>query len=233
MGNEIESYDVPFEDLDAELDFIGTSDLHEIEEGIHKIEATSDLLALAQGIAIIKIEREELWRQDGYENLRSYRVAQAERLQMPASTVSGRRRVAEGYIDNRKLLAHVPLAGNVRKLALLEDALRLHDRREVLAHFKADSLRAFEEWVSPKKRLLPELPDVELSVKDDEILLDGTPLLSFDDELADEERDFIAKGLRDLYRARRGGCIAHVVPCYDEGEARKVDNDLKKLRAQK
>jgi len=34
-------------------------------------------------------------------------------------------------------------------------------------------------------------------------------------------------------RAWAGQCIPHVVPVYDEGEARAVDNFLKKYRASK
>ena len=58
-------------------------------------------------------------------------------------------------------------------------------------------------------------------------------LLAVEEELPAEERDFIAKTLKAAYRARRGDCLAHVVPVYDEGEARAVDNFLKKLRAGK
>lgn len=38
---------------------------------------------------------------------------------------------------------------------------------------------------------------------------------------------------QQLTRAWKGKCLAHVVPVYDAGEARAVDNFLKKLRAQK
>lgn len=225
-------YDVPDLDADLAIDFIDDADLERIEEGIRKIEATSDLLALVQGVAIVRIEREGLWRQGGYETLRAYRIAQRDRLGMPSSTITFRRRVAEAYLDHRKLLARIDLAGNVSKLRFLSQALARHERREVLAHFKADSLRDFKDWVAPREEA-PSLPDADLKIRDGKILLDGEPLMALEPELPAEEQDFVAGVLRAAYRARRGDCLAHVVAVYDEGEARAVENFLKKFRAAK
>lgn len=229
---ELAIYDVPALDADLAIDFLDDDSLEAMEEGVRKIEATSDLLALVQGVAIVRIEREGLWRQGGYDNLRAYRVAQAARLAMPNSTISLRRKIAEAYLDNRRLLARVDLSGRVAKLPFLSRALRVHDRREALAHFKADSYREFKAWATPR----PEreaLPDADMRIKDGRILLDGEPLMSLEPELPKEERDFIAEVLRAAYRARRGDCLAHVVAVYDPGEARAVENFLKKLRSGK
>jgi hypothetical protein len=233
MGNDLILYDVPELDADLNVDFMDGEDLESIEDGIRKIAVTSDLLALIQGVAIVRVEREGIWRQGGFDNLRAYRIAQGERLGMPRSTISLRRKTAEGWLDNRKLIGKFALAGHVSKLTLLSEALRkFEDRREVIAHFKADTYREFRDLVRPR-RLESGLPDVDLHVDASEISLDGVPMLAFDEDLAAEERTFIAQGLRDLYRARRGNLIAHVVPVYDAGEARAVDNFLKKLRSSK
>jgi len=63
------------------------------------------------------------------------------------------------------------------------------------------------------------------------VALDGRPLMALNDDLPDDERDFLARTIKAAYRARRGDCIAHVIAVYDDGEARAVDNFLKKLRA--
>lgn len=225
-------YDVPDLDADLEIDFLDGSDLEQVEEGIRKIQVTSDLLALVQGVAIVKVEQEGLWRQGGYDNLRAYRIDQLERLGIPKQTLSRRRAVAEGYLNNRKMLGKMSLAGHVEKLAYLDEALRKYERRDILAHFKADSIRAFIAWVRPRIPS-PELPDVDMRVRGDRVLLDGEPCLAFDPELAPEERDFVSKTLAAAYRARRGNCLAHVVAVYDQGEAQAVERFLKKLRAGK
>lgn len=77
------------------------------------------------------------------------------------------------------------------------------------------------------------LPDVDLTYSRGVIALDGEPVLSYDDELPEAERSFIGKLLKAGYKARRGDCIPHVVAVYDDGEARAVDNFLKKHRAER
>lgn len=233
MADDLVVYEIPALDADVEVDFIDSDDLEQIEAGIRRVEATTDLLALIQGIAVVKIEREGLWRQGGYETLQGYRTAQNERLGLPRQTLSNRRKMAEGYLDNRKLLARVSLDGHLTKLALLSEAIRVHgDRREVLSHFKADTYREFRDWVRPALPR-PELPEVELRIRGDSVFLDGVEALSFGAELPAERRTLIADQLRAAARAWAGSCLAHVVPCYDEGEARAVDAFLKRYRASK
>ena len=229
MPTDIVPYEVPPVDSELELDFLDYNSLEALEDGIRKIEATTDALALVQGIGILKIEREGLWMQGDYPNLQSYRQAQGERLGMPRSTISRRRKTAEGYLDNRKLLGKTPLSGNISKLAYLNDALRIHERREVLAHFKGDSFREFEAWAYPRLAA-PDMPDVSMSIEGDDIVLDGTPMLSFEEDLDPAERDFIARILQAAYRARRGNLLPHIVAVYDQGEARALENALKKIR---
>lgn len=232
MANDLMVYDVPNLEADLEVDFLDAPELEAMEEGIRKIAATNDLLALVQGVAIVRIEREGLWRQAGFETLHGYRVEQGSRLAMPRSTISNRRRIAEAYLENRKFLGKVDLSGHVQKLIFLPAALSRYERREVLSHFKTDSYRDFKAFAVPTLPR-PDLPDVDLSVRDGELMLDGEGLMEFAEELPDEEREFVTRTLKAAYRARRGSCLAHVVPVYDEGEARAVDNFLKKLRAKK
>jgi len=105
-------------------------------------------------------------------------------------------------------------------------------RREVLSHFKRDSLREFVAWIRPRELEAP-LPDVDLEVEGDDLLLDGEPSLAFAPGLPASERSFIARTLEAAYRARRGDCLAHVVAVYDRGEAIAVDRFLKELRSKK
>ena len=237
-AQDLEAYRIPGElaiEFDAELDtLLEGEDLEKLEATIKQSGQVSDAFALYQGIGIVKIEREGLWMQAGFKSLQDYRIAQGERLDMPRSTIARRRRVAEGYLDNRKLFAgRLQIAGNVEKLALLSDALARYDKKDVLAHFKADSYRDFNRWVYPAALGGPALPDVSVRTTEDGIELDGVGMVAWEDDLPDEERFFIAQILKDAYRARRGNMLAHVVPVYDEGEARAVELALKRIRAAK
>ena len=231
-ARDLVPYEVPMGDTDISIDFMDAADLETIEGGLRRLDGGIALLALIQGLGILKIEREGLWMQGGFHTLQGYREAQGKRLGMPRQTISNRRKCAEGFEDNRKLLAKVPLEGNVSKLALLNEALQLHEKKEVLVHFKADSYQEFLSWIRPR-RIAPGLPDVDLRIEGDIMLLDGDELLELSGALPDEEKAFVASTLRSAYRARAGNCLAHVVPVYDAGEARWVDTALKKHRAEK
>jgi hypothetical protein len=230
-SRDVVQYDVPLQDLEVNVEF--TDDLEREESDVSHIQVTTDILGLVQGVKIARIEREGLWRQGGYDNLRSYRIAQLERLGIPRSTLSVRRIWGEAWIDYNKVLRKLPIRGNCSKLNLFDAAMRTHEAREVLDHFKRDSLREWESWVRPALPLPSDLPDVEVSIEGDEILLDGVPMLAFDEDLGAEERGFLAGMIKDVYRVRRGALVPHVVGCYDASEARWVEKALREHRASK
>jgi hypothetical protein len=98
------------------------------------------------------------------------------------------------------------------------------------AAFWEKSYRDFKAWVRPGLKP-PTLPDADIQMKGDKVLLDGKHVMTLDVE--PQERDFLGKLLKAGYQARKGNCLAHVVAVYDEGEARAIDRYLKELRAKK
>lgn len=226
-------YELPPNEIDLVLDFVDSEDLETIEQGIQKIEHATDILALAQGIAIVKIESEGLWRQGGYETLQGYREAQNERLGLSRGAISQRRRIAEAWLANRKLLAKVELDGNISKLAYFQKAIELREnKREVLEHFKKDTFREFVEYANPSYPRGSELPEVEAAIRDGKLIIDGDPIMEVYEDVDADEKEFVIQVLRAAYKARKANCIAQVLPVYDAGEARAVENFLKKHRAE-
>ena len=225
-------YEVPELADDLDVDFLSTRDLEEIEEGIRQIQYTGDLLALVQGIAICKIEREGLWMQADYPNLRAYRIDQLERLGMPKSTVSRRRQVGEGFLDNRKSLGKFPLHGHVEKLRYLNEAVRRFGKRDAVGKFKTMSFREFVDWVRPLG-IAEYLPTVDVALSDDGILVGGEAALLWPTEYPVRERKWLGSVVEKAFKARAGGNLAHVVSVYDAGEARAVDLFLKRHRESK
>jgi hypothetical protein len=231
-SRELAVYDVPDLDADLHIEFMDSEDLELVEDGIRKIGVTSDLLALVQGVAIVRIEREGLWRQGGFDNLRAYRIAQLDRLGLPKSTISNRRKIAEAWLSNKKLLRRVNLSGNVQKLLMLEDALDRHPTKAAIDAFKGLSYREFQTFARPPQPPV-YLPDVEFMEKDGVFLIDGAYALQTAPTMPRDEVAFVREVLKGAYKARRGNLIPHIVPVYDAGEARAVDNFLKKYRGQK
>lgn len=228
----VSSYLLPNIDADLGVEFLDGLKLDAIEDGIRKANGVSDMIAVVQGVAILKIEREGLWRQAGYDNLRAYRIDQASRLGMPKQTVSNRRKIGDAWLQYSKMLGKMKLEGHVSKLRLLDEAVRTRgDKKAVLEHFRNDTYLEFQDFAQKKKKAKKALPDVDLTIKKDSILINGHPLLQFGQDIAEEERVFISETLKAAYRARSGDCLAHVVQVYDRGEARAVENFLKKQRA--
>lgn len=232
-GKDLNAYPVPAFEAEATIDFLESRDLGTLEDGVRRLGEVSDLMGLVQGLAICKIELEGLWQEAGYANLRAYRVDQADRLGLPLSTISNRRKVGEAWMRWGKAIGRFKMTGHVRKLLFLNAAMENHRSQEkVLEHFKKDSSREFEAWARGSKRIAGEgLPDVDVSIQGNTLLLDGEEVLEMEEGLPDEEKAFLSSVLRDAYRARAGKCIPHVVPVYDKGEARAIDNFLKKRRA--
>jgi hypothetical protein len=230
MANDLTVYDVPDLDADLAIDFLGSRDLAEIENGIRSIEATSNVLALVQGVAIVKVEREGLWAQAGFTSLWEYRRASSGRLNMAYSTVSTRRRIAEAWLDYKKLLQGIDLSGQVSKLRVFSQAVKRHGEKATLQHFKKDNYQDFHRFALPRPKT-DQLPDVDVSVKEGTLYIEGTEALTVSDDLDKPEIAFIVGVLKSAYRARLGNLLPHVVAVYDKGEARAVDNFLKKYRA--
>ena len=230
---DLNEYPVPAFAAEAAIDFLDSRSLDELEEGIRRLDTVGELMGLVQGVAIVKIESEGLWQEAGYANLRAYRIDQAARLGMPASTISTRRRVAEAWLAWRKHLGRKDLSGHASKLRYLDIALEQHgDRKLVMERFWKMGRHEFEAWArGPRMLEAGGLPDVDCRLLDGELLLDGEPVLELDDSLDEAERTFIAQTLQAAYRARAGNCLPHVVACYDQGEIRAVERFIKERRA--
>ena len=226
-------YSIPDDIIEVDTDFITSDDLVELEQGIKGIGRAADVLALAQGVAIVKIESEGLWLQAGFPNLRSYRIAQTERLDMPHGTITLRRRTAETWLKYRKQLSKVSLTGKVSSLAHFEEGVGRHGFKETLEAFKKMNYREFQAWAAPRELEDDSLVPVEMSIRKRDLVIDGMTIATFAEGIPEAEKEFLASFLRDGYTARKGNYLPHVVPVYDKGEARAVDTFLKKFRAQK
>lgn len=226
-------FELPALSGDVRTGFLESCDLPVVEEGIRTIERTTSMLRIIQGIAILKAE--SLWDQSGLASLQAYRENANQRYGLSRASISNLRKIAYAWSDHVRYLRKIDMTGKALHLLYLDEAIQKHqDKKLVFEHFKADSQRDFIAFARGESK--PEsdpLPDVDLTFKGSRILLDGKMMMAVSDDLPDDERNFVASTLRAAYRARTGNRIAHVVAVYDEGEARAVDNFLRKYRAGK
>jgi hypothetical protein len=226
-----EHYKLPKLEGSFDISFLYSDSLEDIESGAKSLGRSSEVLALVTGMAILRIERDGLWSQAGFHNLREYRIAQKDRLGLAGSTITYYRRLAGAWIDYRKVLARIPMDGRISKLVYLPAAMeRYQDTKTVLDHFKRDSWEEFKRYARPDLDR-PGLSPVDFTLTPSGALVNGKPVLLWPDTLPELDRDWLGGILGRAYQARAGGNLAHVVEVYDQGEARAVDNFLKKLRA--
>lgn len=227
---EVQAVEMPRLAEELEIgDFIRSADLDEVETGIRSLSRAAGSLVLVEGLAILRAE--ELWEQSGLSSLQEYRKQQNKRLDMTRAAISQRRAIAHAWIDNTKYLRNMDLSNKSRHLLFLDRAIKRHGRKEAISRMVDMSAREYGLWATGAEDEEP-LPLIAFRVRGDDVLIDNAPALSFR-ELEPRKRELIADVLKAAARAWAGQCIPHVVPVYDEGEARAVDNFLKKYRASK
>ncbi len=125
--------------------FGSSNDLRELEDGLVEMERVSNQIVLAFGLSILRIEEGGLWKQSGLPNLRAYQIQNLERLGIPKQTISTRRRIARGYLENRDVLSGVNLNDKLSKLIFLKAAREKYGDEVAMRHFMSDSYR---EWIA-------------------------------------------------------------------------------------
>lgn len=127
--------------------FGSSDDLKELEQGLLEMRKVMDQIVLAFGLTVLRIEEEGLWKQSGLPNLRTYQIEHLEQLNIPRQTISTRRRIARGYMENKKYLGEVDLTDNLSKLIHFSRAVAKHGEAETLKHFQEDTLSEWEDFV--------------------------------------------------------------------------------------
>lgn len=228
-------YQVPYipDEFDFDISILDSEKLEEIETGISKLNTGIDILALVQALAILKIEREALFIQAGFKTSAQYFREADARLNMPRQTISQRRQTGESYLRFRKKLSRFNLSGHVSKLRYLPRAVEMHGEPEALQHFKEDTARVFIAYASPEREYDDDLPQIDVEIDRGNVLIDGRPVVTVAASVDENEKSFVVDLLHDAYQARKGGLLPWIVPVYDKGEGRVIDNFLKKYRSSK
>lgn len=125
-----------------------SDDLNELEQGLLEMRKVMDQIVLAFGLTVLRIEEEGLWKQSGAPNLRTYRIEHLERLKIPKQTISNRRRIARGYMENKKALEGISLTDNLQKLVHFSRAVSKYGKAETLKHFQEDTLEEWEKFAT-------------------------------------------------------------------------------------
>jgi hypothetical protein len=223
------------EDIDLDLGILSSQNLEEIENGINKFNIAEDLIALAQGLAILHIENDRLYIQAGFDTSAKYFRSAESRLHMKRATIGQRRETAKAYLQYKDKLANFGLTGHVSKLRYLPKAAALHGDSAAIKEFKTMSARNYIEYAIVRKESndVDKLPKIDVQFKNNSILINGRSVATFNPKLPQAERERLSEVLTAVYQCLAAGLIPHVTGYYDRAEIIGADNDLKKRRASK
>jgi hypothetical protein len=216
-----------------------TKDISIIEGTLKKLADSRNTSSYLIGIGAVIIEREKLYRQNGYRSYLEYTQHLLEDLDIPVSTLSDDKIIMERFIDYYKPLAKAgfKLERNANKLRYLDEALENHKNEdEVFSRIASDTFRGFRDWAQ-RRSMIEHKPEpeirVKVDIKGDKILIDGKNILNFPRDLSQNLRDMIKTDLEKTFSIREGGNHPYIIDTYGRGEQIAVDNFLKQYRAKK
>ena len=226
-----------------DLQFLQSDDLKIIEDGIREIRKGVNTGILAMGMGFLKIEYQAIYTQiPGCKSYMQYLMEASDRVDMPRSTISTYKRMAEIYFQNKSKLqrAGFMVENHTYKLLYLEVALETHkdNPEEVFKRIIADSVRQFKEYAlgdsfirMNDKPVQQYLPDIQITPK--RIMVDGKNILRLDPDLDERTKVELADYLKQIYEVRATGNQPHIFNLYDEQEAKAVESFIKRHRKHK
>ena len=217
---------------DYSLDFISSEDLEEIEDGIRETLRGVDTANLAIAITIAKIDQLALYAQSGCKSYLEYLDTAEDRLNMSRQTISDYKRIGETYLQYKSKLQEAGFQeeGNLHKLRYLRLALSNHRASDVFKRIVSLSFRKFLDYArGPSER--SDIPDLEIKITSQKIMIDGINILNFDPELDIHVKEELGGYLKQIYKIRATGNVPHIINVYDDDEARAVERYLSRHRS--
>lgn len=125
--------------------------------------------------------------------------------------------------------------GHLHKLRYLERALEAHSPQTVFKRIGMDSYRKFREFASKEapsgKESAVFIPEIKVTAR--RVTVDGINLLNFSRDISEPIREELGGYLKRIYEIRSRDNVPHIVDVYDEGEARAIENYLRRHRQEK
>jgi len=98
-----------------------------------------------------------------------------------------------------------------------------------------DSYRKFREFASKEapsgKESAVFIPEIKVTAR--RVTVDGINLLNFSRDISEPIREELGGYLKRIYEIRSRDNVPHIVDVYDEGEARAIENYLRRHRQEK
>lgn len=211
-----------------------SKDIGTIEQTMVNLATNAKASLLLIGIGCVVIDREALYETLGYKSYLEYAKHLYEGQGMSVQTISDAKIIAEVFIDHFSNLnkAGFNIENNAHKLRYLKMALKKysHAKASVYKKIASSTFMEFKEWATASDEPDESYHPV-IKVTSTKIMIDGTDILNFSDDLPTEERDHLSGYLEAVYKIRATGNEPFIMETYDAGEQRAILNFQKKFRA--
>jgi hypothetical protein len=211
------------------LDYINSDDAAEIDFGIRDTIKGVRLSILAMGMGLAKIKAKGLYIDLKYHSMMDYLENLCDDMQIDRSTVHYWLQIGEAYIKYRRDLERIEFtdADGPTKLPYVEDALEIHEKREVFKAVKEMSLRAFKEY-SKKEKANEKLSKVR--VIGNKLFIGKELAVSFSDKLDTKTKAYLANINVKAGEALEAGEVLYTTRLYDMDELRSFERGAERLK---
>jgi|GEM_PF-6387321 len=214
---------------------VTTSEFSELVLTLKQFAAEARSSIFAMGLLCLIIDREQLYKKGGYRGYYDYIAHVETEAEIPAQTLSDAKRIAEIYLEHFHKLEqqNFSVIGHAHKLRFLDAAVE-HHGVEAYKKIKTATFREFQRWAQEDETKPVEKPYTpKVEIFEDQILVEGAPVLNFAESLPDEEKLLLGKYLDSIYRIRQNGNEPFLIDTYDTGEQYAILAFQKRYRAKK
>ena len=232
IPNEYDGPSAPVKRLPSgtfDLDCTVSENASEIDRGIRETIKGVRLSILAMGMGLAKLKAKGLYVDLGYHSMNDYLVKLCDDMQIERSTAHNWLYIGEAYIKYRKELERVDFSDEdgPTKLAYVDRALVVYDKREVFQNVKNMSLRKFKEYARGEES--PEQPS-KIRVVGNQIFMGKELAVTFADGLDTKTKTYLSKITVQAGEALEAGEVLYTTRLYDMKELQKFDRRVENLK---
>jgi hypothetical protein len=213
------------------LDYVGSDDAAEIDQGIRETITGVRLSILAVGIGLAKIKARGLYIDLHHHSMAKYIESLCDEFQMERSGLHNWLYIGEAFLKYRKDLEKVGFsdADGPTKLPYVDRALELYQKKDVFRAVKDMSLRQFISF-SKGEEAPASTEESVIRVKGNQVYIGDRLAVTLDEDLDPKTKAYLAGINVQAGQALEAGEVLYTTRLYDPGELRRFEKAAEKLK---
>ena len=218
------------------LDYANSNDATEIDTGIRETIKGVRLSILAMGLGLAKLKEKGLYidlenpeTKKPFHSMNDYLEKLCDDMQIDRSTAHNWLHIGEAFIKYRKDLERIEFTDEdgPTKLPYVDNALEIHDKREVFRNLKDMSLRAFKDYSRVEAAAAPPS---KIKVVGNQLFVGKKLAVTLADELDPKTRAYLTNINVQAGEAMEAGEVLYTTRLYDMDELRRFERGAERLK---